>query len=288
MTGPEAQRSPLGFNKPCELEDFGDHDLVGAMEEVVEAKERCRQGWPAGREYRKHWEMGMVLLAVKRFLDPERRGFALGVGAGTEATSFCLTNYFDRVFATDLYAGEGWGLNSPPAMLRDPAAFAGDINCRMERLVVQHMDARQLGYEDGTFDLVYSCGAIEHFGRPEEIRQAARQIGRVLRPGGIAAIATEFSVAGPAGYLGHDTLLFDPDAIADLIIEPSGCEPVTEPEFTVSESTRARRVPFSEALGDLSRTGDGSPPEWSRYPHILLEEGARQWTSYQVTVQKPG
>lgn len=47
-------------------------------------------------------------------------------------------------------------------------------------------DALKTTFQDGTFDLVFSCGLIEHFEDPSEMIEAH---GRLLAPGGTALIA---------------------------------------------------------------------------------------------------
>lgn len=47
--------------------------------------------------------------------------------------------------------------------------------------VVYEADARQLPFEDGSFDYVYSHGVLHHSDEPEKI---VREMFRVLRPGG--------------------------------------------------------------------------------------------------------
>ena len=82
-------------------------------------------------------------------------------------------------------------------MLTDP-----DLHWPFEwnprRLVVQHMDALDLRYEDESFDGVFSGSSIEHFGGHAEAERSMDEMFRVLRPGGICAIATEFRLAGPS------------------------------------------------------------------------------------------
>ena len=46
-------------------------------------------------------------------------------------------------------------------------------------------DVRTLPFVDESFDLIYSMGTIEHF---DEYAEAARELFRVLRPGGRAII----------------------------------------------------------------------------------------------------
>lgn len=46
-------------------------------------------------------------------------------------------------------------------------------------------DAHALGFQDGTFDVVYSSGVLQHV---PDIRHAVAEIHRVLRPGGLAVV----------------------------------------------------------------------------------------------------
>lgn len=50
-------------------------------------------------------------------------------------------------------------------------------------------DLRALPWEDGSVDMVYSCAAIEHFGRREWIG-VLREWARVLKPGGLLRLST--------------------------------------------------------------------------------------------------
>ena len=62
---------------------------------------------------------------------------------------------------------------------------------REDRLTVEYADARSLPYPDESFDVVFSLSSIEHFGGPGDVARAAREMGRVLRPGGHAFVVTE-------------------------------------------------------------------------------------------------
>jgi SAM-dependent methyltransferase len=273
------------LNKPCNVEDFSDPALLQILRTIFPAEAQAA-GWPRGQEYRKHWEIAMAVLAMHRELPEHRRNLALGVGAGTEATSFYLTNHFRIVFATDLYAGPEWMHDAPPAMLYRPEIYAGQVPFQPRRLVVQNMDARRIEHEDETFDFIYSSSSIEHFGEPHEIRRAAAEMGRVLKPGGIIAISTELCVEGRAGGLNENTLLFSPDEVHDLIIAPTGCTPVDEISFQVSPATRSRPVVFEDALQDCARQQQCGQTGWSQYPHILLRCQDRLWTSLHLTLKK--
>jgi SAM-dependent methyltransferase len=77
------------------------------------------------------------------------------------------------------------------------------------------MDGRQLSFPDGSFDLSYSLSSIEHFGGVEGAAATIREMGRVLKPGGIMALATEYVLSGPP----HEET-FQPREFAELIRQP--------------------------------------------------------------------
>lgn len=275
----------LRMNKACELEDFADENLLRIMRSIAPVHS-CDNRWPHGSEDRKFWEIAMAVNAMHRCLPPERRRVALGIGAGTEATSYVLTNYFDWVIATDLY-GNGWDQDAPAMMLQDPIRFADDIPCRPGRLLPQYMDGRNLRFEDGSFDFIYSCSSIEHFGETQDITDAMREMSRVLRPGGIIALSTEIEVSGKGGRLNQSTLLLSADQIHDLIITSSECIPIDFPDYRVSDQTTSRCTKFSDAMKDLPRMRHRLKDRWSHYPHVVLSDHTFRWTSAQVVLRKP-
>ena len=74
------------------------------------------------------------------------------------------------------------------------------------------MDGRHLEFADNTFDIAYSLSSIEHFGGVEGAGQTMREMARVIKPGGVLAIATEYIIEGPTA---HET--FQPGDIAELV-----------------------------------------------------------------------
>ena len=56
------------------------------------------------------------------------------------------------------------------------------------------MDGTKLAFRDETFDIAYSFSSIEHFGGKSHSGALAcmRETERVLKPGGLAVIATEY------------------------------------------------------------------------------------------------
>ena len=206
----------------------------------------------------------------------------LGVGAGTESTSFVLTRHVSRVFATDLYLEPaGWSHTATTEMLTDPQRFwSGVFDPR--RLVVQHMNALELRYQDGSFDGVFSSSSIEHFGDLADVARAMDEMYRVLRPGGVASLSTEFRLDGPPPGL-PGILMFDWGQIVDWIVGDRNWVLVGgSPELTPSQRTLEVTVPFSSAIDDIQRHS----PHWSIYPHLILEQAPVTWTSLHLVLKK--
>src|SRR5437773_9145 len=110
------------------------------------------------------------------------------------------------------------------------------------------MDARRLDFPDESFDVVFSLSSFEHFGGPADVAAAARELGRVLRPGGHAFVVTESFVerhplnAAPVDFAVRVATLgvkrrratprrravvvevFTPGELERLIVRPSGLE----------------------------------------------------------------
>jgi SAM-dependent methyltransferase len=275
----------IRLNKACELKDFSDEELLSTMRGALGPKEKMGEFWPQGLEDRKFWEIAMVVLSMQRHLPMNKRRYALGVGAGTEATNFILTNYFQWVIATDVY-GQGWDRDAPQTMLIDPGRHSGTIPWRPGRLLVQYMDGRRLRFEDESFDLVYSCSSIEHFGDSEDIIQGIREMARVVRRGGVIAISTELEIRGRGERLNPSTMLLSAEQINKWIIDPSGCRPVDEPDYQVASHALAA-IHFDDALRELPKIKHRLQDRWSRYPHIMIERAPLVWSSAQITLLKP-
>jgi SAM-dependent methyltransferase len=118
------------------------------------------------------------------------------------------------VVATDLYEGiwqEERAREGDPAVLNNPDQYA-PFPYRRDHLEFLRMDGRSLEFADGTFDVAYSLSSIEHFGGVEGAGQTMREMARVLKPGGVLAIATEYVISGPP----HEET-FQPEEIVELI-----------------------------------------------------------------------
>ncbi len=148
------------------------------------------------------------------------------------------------------------------------------------RLVVQHMNGLSLRYEDEVFDGIFSSSAIEHFGTLRDVRLAAEEMYRVLRPGGVLSLSTEFRLEGPPPGI-PGALLLDLAETYECIVGDLGWAPVGTLRTSVSAATRMTELPFQEALADGKRAGGPT-----RFPHVVLREGERVWTSVHLALRK--
>ena len=186
-----------GYNKLCELEDFADDTLQRYMCAIFAREGGRLEAYAPGREHRKYWEVAQAARALVDFGALRGEAEILGVAAGIEETIFWATNHARRVYAIDRYLdAAGWEADAPSSMLVTPGDHA---RCAWNerRLVVQHMDARELHYEDETFDGIFCTSSHEHFAEESDLRRALAEMWRVLKPGGIVTLATEFRLRGP-------------------------------------------------------------------------------------------
>lgn len=268
----------LPYCKVCELEDFRDPALLATLRDVFRHEvERYGPDFPQGREHRKRWEVAMAARALEAggVLGPEAE--ILGVGAGDESTIFWLTTHARRVFATDLYLDAAtWQETASTSMMVDPGQFwSGAWSPR--RLVVQHMDARDLRYEDASFDALFSSSSIEHFGTLDDVRRSVDEMFRVLRPGGILTLSTEYRLDGPPPGI-PGALLFDWGQLQDVVLGDRAWRLLSPFDGHVSPASLATM----QYLPDVLARGGGEP----EYPHIVLSTGPETWTSVHLALLK--
>jgi SAM-dependent methyltransferase len=275
------------YVKLCDLRDFDDPAVQERIDDIVPGLD------PTQRLQRKNWEYALLTLFLEDagLLGEETR--ILSVGAGHETVLFWLANRVAKVVATDIY-GEGLfsGLEADRSMLNAPASFS-PYPYRESHLEVRHMDAKELEFDEGSFDAVFSLSSIEHFGSWADIRRSAEEMGRVLRPGGVAFVVTECflgrSLLSPRAVqelgakVAWSIRIFTPSLLRSEIVEPSGLE-LVQPLAAELPDTGGNVIELHGGGRITSTTG-------ADYPHIAVRVQrfglhTQQWTSVALAMTK--
>jgi SAM-dependent methyltransferase len=167
--------------------------------------------------HRKPYEFTQLLYGCRRLGALGEKSSVISVGAGHEQVLYWLANHVRHVVATDMYEGV-WqsvqGQEGDPGVMHRPEDYA-PFAYRRDHLTFMKMDGRRLAFRDGTFDIAYSLSSIEHFGGLSGAIETVRDMTRVLKPGGILALATEYVLDGPR----HEET-FQPEEFDELIRQP--------------------------------------------------------------------
>ncbi len=267
----------MRYNCTLNLEHFSDPAFAALTRHIFPHLAAAYIDYPKGNEAAKVWEITQAVRGLADFGALRPGAEILGVAAGYEHTVFYLTNFVRRVFSTDLYEVDGLWKEANAAMLVNPARFATPgMTWKPNRLVVQHMDALDLRYEDESFDGIFSSGSIEHFGTLDNVARAAAEMSRVLKPGGVLVLSTEFRIHGPDSQIGiPGAILFTDAMLLEQIVAASGLDLADNPDFSVSESTSSCAYPLAEVL----RSG-------IRPRSIALTHDDFAWTSVSLCLIK--
>lgn len=150
--------------------------------------------------HRKTYEITQMVWGLRRLGHLREDASIVSVGAGHESVLYWLANHVGRVVATDMYGGV-WqsqcAREGEADVITQPEAYA-PFPYREDHLTFLKMDGRHLGFADATFDVAYSLSSIEHFGGIDGAAGAMDEMARVVKPGGIVVVATEYLLDGPA------------------------------------------------------------------------------------------
>jgi SAM-dependent methyltransferase len=290
-TGPSRQ-----YVKLCDLLDFNDPRLLAMLRDIKPGQS------PEEERHRKQWEYAMLGLYLEDVGALTGDASALSVAAGHETPLYWMANRINRVVATDIY-GEGSfsGREANASMLTDPAAFA-PYPYRKDHLEVREMNALDLDFPDASFDIVFSLSSIEHFGIPQGAERAAREMSRVLRPGGHLIITTECLVGNnpldwPAVQLAmrvatlgrrcpRSTLrrrvidVFTAKEIDRYIVRATGLPLIQPLDLSLSPESYENVLHW---VGDGSVLQGGTG---KGLPHIMLQGHGAPWTSLFLAFEK--
>lgn len=219
--------------------------------------------------HRKAWEYAMCVHGLRKLgvVTPESQ--ALGVGAGHERPIFYFANHCKRVVATDLYSDPDH--EGKPEMLTHPEKFA-PFPFRRECLDIKKMSGDDLKFNDNSFDLVFCLSSIEHFGSRETQRKSLAEMRRVLRPGGVIALATEL-ILNKATHREYFTYA----EVDDIFLHAPGLELVGGPlDLRIAESLVRYPVLLGKTKNLLAA------------PHIVLLAEDVMFTSVMLFLRKTG
>ena len=226
----------------------------------------CFQNF-SGEIYRKGWEWTHCLYGLGKLgmLQPTHR--ALGVGVGRECVIYYLADQIAAVTATDLYGEAAWssagGKEADLTLLEESKAHC-PATVDFSKISFQNQDGTKLSYENDLFDFAWSLSSIEHFGGHGAALKAMQEMARVVRPGGIVAIATEMMLLEEYA---HPEYFKRSELIRDLI------EPCSDLELV--EPINFHTLPY-EYIVDSIVVPAGVD---RRRRHVVLNDGQVQWTS---------
>jgi FkbM family methyltransferase len=290
---PDAPPRPFSLSKVCELEDFTNPRFEPMIRDVF-SHELIRFGtdFPRGHEWRKYWEVAIAILTFKEsgLLDGTRE--LLGIGAGNEPTLFYLTRFARRVLATDLYLGEGWEESADSSMLTTPE-YHWPFPWNPDRLAVENMNALDLRLPDESVDGVFSSSSVEHFGDRTDVSKSIDEAYRVLRPGGVLSVSTEFRLRGERPGL-PNLLMFDQGDIDDIFVGARDWSLIEPFDPHVSSRTIATATDLFAVVDEqqvkVDRLGGlwTHHIEYAQYPHIVLKTPEHEFTSFHIALRKAG
>jgi SAM-dependent methyltransferase len=183
------QNGESKLNRLCDVEDWQKREIRDTLSELQKLSSD-------GFIHRKDWEWALGIVAMSRFGKLNDKSTAIGIGSGTEPVPFYLANKINHVYATDIYRGhDGWKRAAPSEFPENPKKYA-PFPYREDSLTVLRMDGTKLEFPSESFDIAFSFSSIEHFGGKNHSGslRALQEIERVLKPGGLAVITTEYII----------------------------------------------------------------------------------------------
>lgn len=267
----------ISLSKVANVNDFNDEEFrkVFKKYDYLGTKQFPQAVDNVHMQNRKTWEIAMAMYSFDKLGVVNDKSEILGIGAAKEETISMLSNHVKRVFATDIYLdGGSWQHWYERELLVDARPYMGE-KYNHKRVVWQHVDGRDLPYEDNSFDGVFSCSSLEHFGDESDIRKAIEEACRVLKPGGIAAISSEFKISGDGDGFAN-VQLFDEQRLQRVWLDGIDWELVEVIDYTLDDT------PFI----DFERSIHDKEYQLVAHPHIKLDNELYKWTSVHMTFRK--
>jgi len=218
---------------------------------------------------RRSWEWALAVIAMRRFGKLNNNSKAIGIASATEPLLFYFANHVNHVYATDLYDSNK-DRNVPSDFPENPKKYAL-FPYKEDALTALRMDATNLEFPSESFDIAFSISSIEHFGGNNHsgALRCLKEIERVLKTGGIAAISTEYILNDKE----HPEFFNRRTIYDDLINKLQKLQLVEPLDLRITTKT------LDTAMGMYDTTG-------VTQPHILLRYGEILFTSVMLVFQK--
>jgi SAM-dependent methyltransferase len=227
-----------------------------------------------GNIYRKGYEWTQIAHGLDKLGLLGKNYSALGVGAGRECLIYWLTTKVGRVVATDLYGNQVWSANggkeADEQVIKNPKSFC-PIDYDESKLIFMNMDGTNLDFGDNSFEIIWSASSIEHFGSHKNASLAMKEMARVVKPGGVVAIATEFLILEEYKHNEY----FSKRDLEKFVIGASDDLELVEPV--------SYELPAIEYLVDSVKIPEGAGRQRR---HVVLNDGKVQWTSIVLFFRK--
>lgn len=286
---PRAYPKDLKLNKLCCIEDWENREISELVSQLQSSpyyeKSKGMLARAPGQIHRKDWEWAMGVLAMRRLGKLNKKSAGLGIGAGKELVLFYLANHAGHVYATDLYGAQAWENFAPSDFPENPAKYA-PFSYDECALSVSRMDATRLGFRPCSFDAVFSFSSIEHFGGENHsgALSSMKEVERVLKPGGIAVIATEYIINGKEPPDLTNQFYNVQTIYSDLIDKLEALRLVEPLDLTIT----ARTLDTVMDVRDAEKWDRGVYDDGYRkaHPYILLRTGNILLTSVMLVFQK--
>lgn len=107
-----------------------------------------------------------------------------GTGRGLLVTAAAKRLTTGKAFGVDT-----WRPDDLSGGNRRNAQLNAELEHVQDWVVIQREEPKSLSFPDGSFDVVFTHYYLHHLRRPVDRERACQEIGRVLKPGGIAVIA---------------------------------------------------------------------------------------------------
>jgi SAM-dependent methyltransferase len=185
-----------------------------------------------------------------------------------------------HVHATDLYEAREWKAAAPLDFPDNPGKYA-PFPYRKDALTVSRMNGTRLEFPSESFDIAFSFSSIEHFGGKNHsgALKSMREMERVLRPGGVAVVATEYIINNKE----HHEFFNERTIYSDLIDKMNALRLVEPLDLNITPRTLDTVLDFFT----VDMNWDKLDIDFKRqHPLILLRVRNILFTSIMLVFQK--